>query len=236
MRAGSRHRGQSVETRHALIVESAVHAFALAGFHRTQMADIARRANVALGTLYNVAPSKEGLFAAALLRGVGLDSAEAASPGTVRDVEAFVAERLAAWFEPLGAAAVHDALFRAERPVPLGEAMAAVYDAIASRRLAIRILDRSAHDLPRLNELFVTQVRAPGLRALVEYLVDAQASGLVAPIHDARASARFVLETCAWFAMHRLFSPGGADISDDVARRTALTHLVAAFALYPPAE
>jgi hypothetical protein len=67
------------------------------------------------------------------------------------------------------------------------------------------------------------------LRGLAAYLVALQRNGRIERLESAEASSRLILETCAWFAMHRHFSPGGADIPNDVARRTVLTHLCAGF-------
>jgi AcrR family transcriptional regulator len=217
--------------RRLAIVEAAAVAFAMAGYQRTQMADIATRAGVALGTLYRYAESKEELFAASLAHGVGQDPLAVAPRGTIRDVEDFFVEHLD-WFGWVDGD-IAAAFYRKGAPVPFPDMIAAIYDGIAARRLAIRILDRSAHDLPRLNEVYVRRVREPVLRAMVEYLDLMQAAGRIAPVESAPASARLVLETCAWFAMHRLFSPGGADIGDEQARRTTLAHLGAAFGAAP---
>lgn len=212
--------------RFSKIVAAAAHSFALAGYHRTQMADISTRASVALGTLYRYAASKEDLFAYALTYGAGGDLAEVSALTPIHDVERFFADRISLWFN---AAQFSAALYVGDTPVALPDALAALYDAIATRRLTIRIVDRSAHDLPKLGQAHSEHVRAPVMAALTGYLDALQATNAIAPLADTSASARFALEACAWFAMHRLFSPGGPAISDRVARATALSHLVAAF-------
>ena len=82
------------------IIEAAAHTFALAGYQRTQMADIASRARVALGTLYRYSDSKEDLFAYALAYGVGESPAEIVGYTPVRDVEAFFSAHVSRWFAP----------------------------------------------------------------------------------------------------------------------------------------
>lgn len=208
------------------IVEAAAHSFALAGYHRTQMADISTRAGVALGTLYRYAASKEDLFAFALAYGVGRDLTEVSALTPIRDVEAFFANQMPAW---LDASKLSNAMFAGNTLTPLPDVLAALYDTIQARRLTIRIVDRSAHDLPKLGEIYSRHVREPVMHALIRYLDTLQANNAIAPLTDTAASARLALEVCAWFAMHRLFSPGGPEISDGVARTTALSHLVAAF-------
>ncbi|MEZ5958321.1 MAG: helix-turn-helix domain-containing protein [Hyphomonadaceae bacterium] len=216
------------QSRRAAIVDASAMAFALAGYQRTQMADIAAGAGVALGTLYRYAESKEELFAAALARGAGQDASVIAGAGSIRDVEDFFASNLT-WLGWVGER-IDTALYAGGEPAPFRHMLATIYDGIAGRRLALRILDRSAHDLPRLSEVYVRQVREPVLRSVVNYLNAMQSSGRIAPVAHAEASARLILETCAWFAMHRLFSPGGAAISDADARSTTLAHLAASFA------
>ena len=212
------------------IVEAAAHAFALAGYHRTQMADIARRAGVALGTLYRYAASKEDLFVYALALGVGQDPRDVTADTPVRDVEAYFAKHISDWFDPKEIA---DALMRPEEPAPLRTAFEALFNSILTRRLTLRIVDRSAHDLPELANVYSQQVREPVMRLLVSYLETQQARGGVRQLANTEASARLVIEVCAWFAMHREFSPGGVQISDPVARETALTHLTLSFRSHP---
>ncbi len=227
MASSLRHIGRVPDPQRLLeIVAAAAHAFALAGYHRTQMADISARAGVALGTLYRYAASKEDLFAYALAHGMGRDLAEVSTLTPIHDVEVFFAGHIPAWFN---ATQFIGTLFVGDTPLPLPDALAALYDAVDARRLTIRIVDRSAHDLPKLGEAYSQHVREPVMRALVSYLEALQASDAIAPLADTAASARLALEVCAWFAMHRLFSPGGSEISDSVARTTALSHLVAAF-------
>jgi AcrR family transcriptional regulator len=205
------------------VVEAAACAFALSGYQRTQMADIAARAHVALGTLYRYASSKEDLFGYALAFGVGDTPDLVAGHMPIRDVEAFFEAHWRRWF---AARELEDAFAHAIEPA---SAFASLYDVIHSRRLTIRIVDRSAHDLPRLAELYSVNVRQPVLSALERYLDEQWRAGAIAPLDDLQASARFALEVCAWFAMHRHFSPGGDSISDVVARRTAINRLAAAF-------
>lgn len=208
------------------IIEAAAHAFAFAGFHRTQMADIAERAGVALGTLYRHASSKDAWFADALAFGACAASpAEAFQEGS-RSIETFLLSNLPTWFAEDALSAL---LAGEQDEAPFESVVEAVYDEIAKRRYAIRILDRSAHDLPRLNDIYIQRIRLPALTKLNAYLRQMQELDRLAPLSDTHASSRFILETCAWFAMHRLFSPGGADISDTVARQTAISHLCAAF-------
>ena len=88
------------------------------------------------------------------------------------------------------------------------------------------MLDRSAREWPELSNIYVRKVRGPAMELLIEVLNVLQACGTVRPLHDTDASARFVLETVAWFAMHRIFSPGETSISDETARVVALDHLL----------
>jgi hypothetical protein len=48
-------------------------------------------------------------------------------------------------------------------------------------------------------------------------------------VPDVPVAARFIVETIAWFAMHRHGDPDSATLSDDACRRTVHHLLLAAF-------
>ncbi|MGI9486011.1 MAG: TetR/AcrR family transcriptional regulator [Geminicoccaceae bacterium] len=56
-------RAQSVEARRKLIVESAIMCFVEKGFHQTSIRDIAKRAGISLGNVYNHFENKSALIA-----------------------------------------------------------------------------------------------------------------------------------------------------------------------------
>lgn len=66
-RTGSRGSSASQRARRSRIVESALHLLETQDYDRIQIRDVAEDAGVALGTLYRYFPSKEQLFAEALL-------------------------------------------------------------------------------------------------------------------------------------------------------------------------
>ncbi|HSM15792.1 MAG TPA: helix-turn-helix domain-containing protein [Gemmatimonadales bacterium] len=220
----------------SLILSAAGRVFALVGYRRAMMSDIAAEAGVALGTLYRYAESKEELFELALRRELGQEptvlwdargraSFESSLLEFVR--HEFVGEDR---FPILTAALEVDAPRdgRAEFESVLGE----LYDTMSQLYVAIRMIDRSASDWPELNTLFANQVRNPLLRALEAYLSLRCGKGLLITPPDLPTAARYIVETCATFAMHRHFTPGGNYALDSVARATAMHFISKGFA--PP--
>ncbi|MFD7165244.1 hypothetical protein [Streptomyces violascens] len=61
------------------------------------------------------------------------------------------------------------------------------------------------------------------------YLAARIAAGLLRPVPDVPVAARFIVETVAWFAMHRHGDPDARMLSDDDCRRTVRHLLIAAF-------
>jgi len=141
-----------------------------------------------------------------------------------RDIAGFLESSIAQWFT---GAADFAAQFDSDPDYDLEDALCLLYDATERQRYAIRMLDRSAREWPELSKIYVQKVRGPAMALLLDILNSLQARGVVRPLHDTEASARFVLETVAWFAMHRIFSPGEISISDETARIVALDHLLA---------
>jgi AcrR family transcriptional regulator len=212
------------------ILDAAVEVFQQVGFQRARMADIATVAGISPGLLYQYAESKEALFHLVLLREVGMPVDESdlpakASPTATVETEvqtalASTSRRPALAAALAGRRSPRDV--RAELDAIVGEH----YDWLFRYRRLIRIVERSALDRPAIAELFYEKGRAPFIDDLARYISRRVKSGHLRPVPDAAVAARFVLETIAWFAMHRFGDHDGAQIDDDVARDTVL-HMIA---------
>jgi len=209
------------------IVEGAATAFCHYGFARTQMADIAAEAGVALGTLYRFATSKDALFQMALLAGVGASDQEIADAGAgERDLFRFIEDHLV---KRLNAVAELEAAVpsRAPSAEAVREFFALLYDVVERVHQPLRMLDRSAREWPELAVLFNAELRAPTLRAVERFLTRMN-TRRGAPTPSIAAKARLIVETTAWFAMHRRYTPDAPDITDQEARQTVLDFVAAA--------
>ena len=214
------------------ILDAAVAVFEQVGFHRARMADIAAIAGISPGLLYQYAESKEALLHLVLLREVGTpvddtDLPAKASPSAT--IESELRDALAR-SDPRGP--VRAALARRRTPTDVrGELEGIVgqhYDWMHRYRRVITIVERSARDRPALAETFYDRGRAPFVDDLATYITRRVKAGHFRSVPDAAVAARFVLETIAWFAMHRFGDHDGARIDDDLARQTVLDMVTAA--------
>ena len=158
----------------AAVIDAAVGAFVAHGYRRTQMQDVADALGLAKGTLYGYAATKEALFAAAIRYGDGLEPLPDAgnlplpAPATGA-LAALVAERLAAEVPDL---ALTKALARKRLPRTTGETegelsgiVTDLYARLSRNRVAIKLVDRCAPELPELGRSLVRyRPRCPDVR------------------------------------------------------------------------
>lgn len=78
-------------------------------------------------------------------------------------------------------------------------------------------------------------MRASYIEQLTGYLSRRTAAGELRPAPDAAVAARFIIESIAWFAWHRIGDPASETISDEQARVTVRDLLLAAFTPDPSA-
>ena len=215
------------------VIAAALRVFAEKGYRRAQMSDVAREMRVAPGTLYGYVSGKEALFHLVVDRAFTVESdgpaprLPIATPPPGATLER-LRRRLAAdsALPALERARRHDgpADARAELEAIVGE----LYDRIAGAWQGIVMLERSALDWPELAHVFYVDMRRGLLGRIERYLHTRAQAGLLADAPSAPGAARFVLETVAWFAMHRHRDPDG-ELDDTTARRTAITLIANAF-------
>jgi AcrR family transcriptional regulator len=212
--------------------------FAEKGYRRTQMADVAREMGVSPGTLYGYVTGKEALFHLVVDRAFATDGV---APTVALPIAApppgATLTRLRERFSADTALPELDAALRRSRVAdPLAELEAVVsglYDHIAATWQGIVVLERSALEWPELAQVFYGDLRHGLLQRLERYLAARMDAKLLQPAPSAAAAARFVLETVAWFAMHR-HRDRDAPIDDTTARRTTIALVVNAFARTRP--
>lgn len=195
------------------------------------MSDVAVAAGVSPGLLYTYAVNKEALFHLVLQRELGtdLDGTELPVPApSPSQTEALGrrAQREVARIPSIQAA------LKTSNPSDVVAELAAIvgehYDRLHRYRRFIAVTERSALDWPEMAERFYERGRQPFVRRLGSYIAARVASGHLAPVPDPEVAARFVIETVAWFAMHRYGDRDGAQIDDDVARATVVQLVSAA--------
>ena len=213
------------------LVRCAARVFIEQGYRRTQMADVAQALGVAKGTLYLYVESKEALFDL-VVRYADAPPPFAAPPAlpvatprpgrTLRHVR----DRIEASRVPK---ALERALARRTTSDPRGELeeiVCELYDTLAANRVGIKLLDSSSRDMPEIAALWFSGARSGLVELLTQHLATRIRQKRFKPQPDPAATARLVLETLVFWAVHRHWDPSPQPVDDDRARATAVKFVV----------
>jgi AcrR family transcriptional regulator len=213
------------------IAEAALMVFTRLGYKNAQVADIAVEAGVSVGTLYLYAENKEALFWLAVKSSKGEDlPAIQGGPVPSRPLSDILQE--------IGAAlqlASHSPLLlrcaaRARPDGPIDEEMRSLlqehYDDMDRSHRRVRLIEASAKNWPELAELFYARSRSAFIDLWTAYLGTRIEAGFLRRVPDTAVAARVIIETVAWFAMHRYGDPDGGKIPGDMARSTVVDILL----------
>jgi AcrR family transcriptional regulator len=206
------------------VATAALAAFCDGGFRLTQIAHVAERLGISVGAIYRYVDSKEALFHLAVLEALGEAPETLDAPLQVTGI-AESAQRLRA-------ASAGDSLWsRLEAalasPAPADAAAEAreiaeqLYASLSLRAPVIRLLDRCAHEIPELAEIFDREVRATLMADLTAWVVK-RGFADEAATPSAAVLARGALETIAWLAKTRRGDPTAAWMGEDDARAAAV--------------
>ncbi|WP_438035607.1 TetR/AcrR family transcriptional regulator [Sorangium sp. So ce204] len=206
------------------LVDVATDTFVARGYRMTQMADVASAIGVAKGTVYGYVESKEALFDLALRFADGPLAPDPAAlpwrtPGQGATV-AYIRERLVSESSEL-------VLLQAlGRPCP-GDAAAEfadiardLYRRLARNRRSLKLVDRCALDHPELAAAWFNEGRWAQHAALAHYLERRIAEGALRPVTNVSIAARFVLETIAFWAVHRHWDPSPQPLVEEEVEAT----------------
>jgi hypothetical protein len=105
-----------------------------------------------------------------------------------------------------------------------------LYDTLARNRRGLKLIDRSARDLPELAALWFEGTRGGLVAQLVRYLEDRTRRRLLRTMPDAATTARLVLETTVFWAVHRHWDAHPDPVPDATARATVVGFVTAALA------
>ena len=206
----------SPEGRAREIVMAAIEVFVRKGYRQAQMDDIAKKANVSKGTLYNYFKNKAHLFYFIVENGPPLENRPLAI-----DVSSIVRnerELLDAITTKIEAANKFGCLggylekkaddVDLERE--LWHLLEELWDILEENQVQLNIIDRSAHEFPALAVVFHEHARMQILRQLEEYIRSRIELGAIQPLPSVKIAARFIMESFAFFAMKMMKS-----LSDD---------------------
>jgi AcrR family transcriptional regulator len=209
------------------LVDCATRVFIDQGYRRTQMADVADALGVAKGTLYLYVESKEALFdlvaryadAARPFENPPSLPVPSPKPGATLD---YVRQRLV---RNPSLPSLNAALARQRVTDVRGEIETIVielYSAMARNRRGLKLLDRSAPDMPELAALWFEGTRGELIATLDEYLQDRIRRGKLRSVPDTAVAARLIIETVVFWAVHRHWDPHPQVVDEQVAQSTVV--------------
>jgi AcrR family transcriptional regulator len=217
------------------VVAASARVFITHGYQRTQIQDVADALGLAKGTLYGYAQGKAALFAAAVRYA---DSHEPMPEPTdlpvpapdVGEIAALVATRLA---DEIAAMSLTRALGKtsadatpAQRRSELADIVTDLYARLARHRIALKLVDRCAPELPDLAEVWFGTGRDAQATALEKYLLGRERAGSLSLPGPAPLVARTIVELCGLWAVHCHFDPRPAGPIDDETVAATLAELV----------
>jgi AcrR family transcriptional regulator len=216
------------------LVEVATQVFLEQGYRRTQVADVAGRMGLAKGSIYTYVESKEALFHVVLRHADRADRlalpdalpVPTPAPGaTLQEVRKRVAaNRLPALEEALVRRRVSDV--RSELEAIVRE----LYGVLSRQRTAIKLLDRCAHDHPELAAVWYAAGRERALAQLRAYLEDRIRRRRLPAVVEPAVTARIVLETIVFWAVHRHWDPSPQAVDDPLAEAAVVEFVLRALA------
>lgn len=201
------------------LIRCATNLFIADGYRRAQMEDVAQALGVAKGTLYGYVDGKATLFDACVRCADGHEPLpdpsrlplQAPKPGsTVASVQARLLkevsdlELLAALTRDVSSGAAGE----------LESIISDLYTRMSRNRFGIKLVDRCAKDQPELAAVWFGQGRSGQNLALAQYLELRAAKGLLRRVPNTQVAARTVLETIAFWAVHRHWDPSPQSVDE----------------------
>jgi AcrR family transcriptional regulator len=218
----------------AEIAEAAASVFMAKGYKAAGVSDVSAALGMSHGAVYTYAKSKEALLYLALLRLIrpaSLASLDTPVPAPTPEEIVALVDGWATGHSGLPVLAAVSGRRQRSRPVAeeLGAIIDELYGFVERNRPLLALVERCAPDLPELAQYYFVQRRRATLEAVADYLRRRIHSGALRPVPDAPTAARFIVETIAWFAWHRIGDPDSAMLDDTTCRDTVRHLLLAAF-------
>jgi AcrR family transcriptional regulator len=202
------------------------------GYRATGISDVSKELRLSHGALYTYVRSKEALLYLALAHSIRPDVID----GMALPVELPAAEEVVGlarqWLDRNGFPTLTAAAGRGAVPsvrAELGEIVDEMYAFIEGNRDTLALVMQCAQELPEMFQFWFVERRRGLFEALSRYLERRIRSGHLRAVPDVPTAARFIAETVAWFAWHRLGDPDSAMLTDDQCRTTVHHLLLSAF-------
>jgi AcrR family transcriptional regulator len=215
-------------TRFGRLIDVATQTFIRCGYRQTQMADVARALGVAKGTLYGYVESKDALFDAAVRYADRQNSVPKPDALPIRTPEPgatvhYVRKRLAAETKDTALVrALQGTLVTDNAAAELKVILEDLYLRLTRNRYTIKLVDRCAGDYPDLAAAWFGEGRWAQHQLLVRLIHKRVADGSYHACENAEVVARTLLETIAFWALHRHFDPSPQEVDDVDAMRIVI--------------
>jgi len=215
----------------AELAEAATRVFGRLGYRRTRMSDVAAEAGMSSGSVFTYVQSKEALFHLVFAYGFGqfaegippLPLATPAPGETVRLIQ----QGLRKVEAPRMRAALEESAPQDVR-AELSGIVEERYRTLETLWPLLAVIERSAVDLPELEEFYFRRARRGYLGQLERYLENRTAGGYLQSMPDSEVATRIITEMVAWFAWHRREGREAKLYDDELTRRTVVEFICAA--------
>jgi AcrR family transcriptional regulator len=201
------------------LIRCATDIFIADGYRRAQMEDVAQALGVAKGTIYGYVDGKATLFDACVRCADGHEPLPepASLPLRAPKQGSTVASVQARLLKEVGDLELLAALTRDAPSDPGAELrgiLSDLYTRMSRHRFGIKLVDRCARDRPELAAVWFGQGRSGQNVALAQYLEIRSAKGLLRRVPNTQIAARTVLETIAFWAVHRHWDPSPQPVDE----------------------
>jgi AcrR family transcriptional regulator len=194
------------------IVSAAVAVFSRRGYRLTQMEEIAKEAKVSKATLYYYFKSKLHLFQYVLQ--IAGDSQNHFPPpeDTQAPTEQAFLQMLKRRLKE-GAVLTSIACFLQQKSkqagvgVELEDILSELWDINEKNRTQIIMLEKSFYEFPELAKVYDRYARRSLLQQIEGYLKTRMQQGAIRKLHSVEATARFFMESVAWFGFKQPAQP-----------------------------
>ena len=214
------------------VAAAAAQVFTQRGYREAGISDVAKALGLSHGALYTYVHSKEALLYVALAWSIGPELLEDLETPVRLSSEEEIVALARRWTDAEGLPKLTAASTR--RRVDsvreeFGEIVDELYTFIETNRDVLALVAQCARELPEMFRFWFVQRRRGHFDALSGYLRKRIRSGRLREVPDVPTAARFIAETVAWFAWHRLGDPDSATLTDEQCRATVHHLLTSAF-------
>jgi AcrR family transcriptional regulator len=215
----------------ASIATAATDVFGRAGYRGARTADVAARAGMSTGLLFNYVESKEALFHLVFLDGLGLLPETPPALPLPTPASGETAALIGRALREIPVPRLRAAL-AGDEPADVGQELREIVDELYDQYKRywplLAVIERCAAELPELDAAWFGGARADIYAELQTYLERRMATARLRAMPHAMAAARMIVESVAWFVRHRLERRDSALYDDETARRTVIEFTCAA--------